>query len=582
VAAQALISASEVTVAPGATQPPLPTTWCGNILCELESGSLRPVFKPPRSKKGARPVSTASVFPERPLHVKNLPCTIDFAVFAACISEQQQQIWRSLLHFFRPAFFENLLQGTAPAASKKRLAPSDVSALVSCGVAEPCSCPLSFCAAFTVDELAKWRRRCIHHPGNINDRTDIPTARLPTLDDVRRLALDIQVHGDDAALGAVDFASFYYQFELPVEIRDYFAFLDENGNVFRLTRLPMGVSFAVGIAHFVSSCVAEAAASEQVSHLVYIDNIIFGGSTTAVAAALARLRELCRRIGLTIGDDSGVTKCTNFIGFEIDTNDFTIRNAASTTAKFAVVDPWGLATKRDLLRWFGSLFGLCRLCPGMLADQFFALKQYRRVAASVQKGDSLDSAACLWPSLRASLQQLILALGDRPKIPVFAVAQGTTSWIASDASNVGFGFSVVEASGRVWHGGSPWNVEEAALHINCKELLSLFLSAHIVDLRARPHVVWFVDNTTTAAAVRNGYSASEGINDVLRWIHRDFPCFPSRVRVRWVPSAFNPADGPSRLNFDDTTPVWSALQSLVIGWPSCSSVSISENPVVRV
>jgi len=476
--------------------------------------------------------------------------------FEGILNADEVKVWKVLVAFLEPSTYKEVATAatTTQQQPRTRLSTTDVRALVAAGVAEPAEDgERLFTGAFTVDEGDKGRRRCIHHPRMANDMLRVPRLRLPSL------SVLMECVGRYGYCSGFDYTSYYYQFEIPKGTRNYFCFGCEDGTVWRLTRLPMGVSFACAFANFVTSVVAARAAGDGVSFLTYIDNVIFFAHTAQDArAAETRFVRLSAELGLTIGDRASAATSGTFIGYDIDLTKKTIRNAERPTKKFLALDPAALVTCRDILRFFGALFSLLRLQPEVLARNFFLLKYYRRVCNKIQGGAGahLDSRTAIWPSLFSALGTLTRFLAGRP-VASAAAQEAPTLHIASDASDLGFGFSALGADGRTVHGGRRWDDVEQQQHINEKELRAVLLVARALRLERRAdRIVWLIDNTTALHSANRRYSKIFNFNEILADIGREFPGFFACVRFVWTPSRLNPADGPSRLVSADTAPVW--------------------------
>ena len=524
--------------------------WCANI----QTDGFRPIFFPPtsRTKKNIRADVRDEERFDLPIHVKTLTQTIDLRRFTGILTSEQSRVWDDLKKYFTPEFYAGTSaeQHRLPTLS---LSAMDANDLLAAGVAEPTHSPKLFCNAFTVNELAKSRRRCIHHPKTINDSTEIPRIRLPNSADLAKLATRHE------CVFAADYTAFYYQFELPPEIRDFFCFTAADGRTLRLTRLPMGVSFACALAHFVSTVIADKVSSPHTS-LTYIDNTIFFGSRVDLARTRKNFLQLTAFLGVTVGECSDVDESAAFIGYEIDTKTKTLRNSEKTTRKFLDIDVSSITTLRRALQWFGKVMGLCRIHPEFLAQSFFLLKFYRRLCNKVQQGAYLDNEITIWPSLAPSVQRLQQALGARRVVHLRDNTEQTT-FVASDASDYGFGFSLVR-SDTVFHWGRPWSSHERSLHINEKELLAVLLTLRVINPEDSEHFLWILDNTTALATSCRGYSATKSLNDIMASVFREFPHFVQRTRFLWVESAANPSDGPSRGTFSfDPRDAWIALST---------------------
>lgn len=115
-----------------------------------------------------------------------------------------------------------------------------------------------------------------------------------------------------------------------------------------------------------------------------------------------------------------------------------------------------------------------------------------------------------------------------------------------DASSVGFGYSVHGDSEA--RGGGRWLAADADRHINEKELLAVVFALKALSPPMSHKLVILVDSTVAFHALRKGYSASPGVNQVCAEIWGLIPK-TTALDLRWIPSVANPADPPSRGSF---------------------------------
>ena len=114
-----------------------------------------------------------------------------------------------------------------------------------------------------------------------------------------------------------------------------------------------------------------------------------------------------------------------------------------------------------------------------------------------------------------------------------------------DASLEGWGGVVVEQSGALTVVGDIWR-QEKGLHINileAKALLNTLLALDLWDLKGFRLDIR-VDNTSVMGAVRKRCQKNKILNDVVLAVWLIFKKVV--FSVKYIKSALNPADGPSR------------------------------------
>ena len=113
--------------------------------------------------------------------------------------------------------------------------------------------------------------------------------------------------------------------------------------------------------------------------------------------------------------------------------------------------------------------------------------------------------------------------------------------VYTDASNNHWGLVMDETTIS-----RPWTEEEQDHHINWKELRVIWHLVHLPEAQGRSIKI-ACDNTTTIAHInRFGGTRSPTLMNLTSnvWTH----CLRTNTRLKttYVPSAFNPADAPSR------------------------------------
>ena len=113
--------------------------------------------------------------------------------------------------------------------------------------------------------------------------------------------------------------------------------------------------------------------------------------------------------------------------------------------------------------------------------------------------------------------------------------------IYTDASSSGWGVVINNKS----HSGI-WNTQQQSRHINYKELLTVFIALKRPSVQGRT-VNIISDNVTTIAYINHfGGTRSPELMRLATTLWNWCLSTGTRIRTTYVPSAFNPADAPSR------------------------------------
>ena len=144
-----------------------------------------------------------------------------------------------------------------------------------------------------------------------------------------------------------------------------------------------------------------------------------------------------------------------------------------------------------------------------------------------------------------------------------------TITIATDASKIGFGWSLIFPTGRILSYGERWKPSESLLHINILEMMAarraLAMLADKFPASVNSTVVWLADNTTMIAVIfrriSQKFQLHEEAEHLLQLCHNmNWTLVPV-----WVASADNVADRPSRE---------------CAGWSSSTTTATNSTPIL--
>lgn len=413
--------------------------------------------------------------------------------------------------------------------------------------------------SFTVDEVAKHRRRWILHPklGNLlfnNKAIDIP---FPSL-------VDMEQHTILSPAGAIlyDFSWFFGQFEICLDaaLHNCILLRDKDGvlHAFAPRTVPTGACSPPLFAQILSLAVARAARNNDTTILAdaFVDNIrLCGAVKENLLAASNRLVEVCAAIGITINDENHNIQ-TKYVYLGIlfchDTN--TVSIAEKTRIKLATcLDSVNrAATDKWTLREISSAFGVCVWAASILGiykhDVYYVYKYVRRRASTCSDFEPTS----LWPCVVHLWSDWIMRLRASGPKKIFRDEPGTWT-VFTDASDDGWGCTAF-CGNQTFVVAGKWTKEMRAHHINLRELIAVRLSIQsmadkglFIAPTQRTLSLW-VDNTSTLFQIRGGGSKCYLYNKCIGHLNHLLTTLQVRLcSTAYISSKENPADVWSRL-----------------------------------
>jgi hypothetical protein len=434
---------------------------------------------------------------------------------------------------------------------------------------------------------------------------DPPRVALPTPDVLARLRVP---EGLSFFTAKADLDNYYHRLRLPPALVPYFALPPVLAADIGLVSdradgllypccltLPMGWSHSVYLAqaaheHLLNTStplqpadrIFPHSADFQLSrsrHLVYIDDVcMFGPDPVQLASWQQSYLEAAARAGVpakTVKVVSPRSGPVEVLGLEMDGNRGTLGLsparlellARDTLAVLAAGSSDGVSMRALVGRWLWAALPR-RPALSVLSSVFRFCDVIGRRTFS------------LWPSVRAELSLLV-------RLRPLLAASLRDSWfehaLATDASDTGQG--VVSTSIPVdqlrrlssLSGVSPAQMDDAARalnaklvagprwgtlvssrwsrseHVNVLEARALSTAVRWAISRTTPstcvgrNVLVFVDSAVVLSAATKGRSSSPLLLRRLRQLAALLLAAGTRLNLVWVPSAANPADGPSRI-----------------------------------
>ncbi|KAJ9453360.1 hypothetical protein DIPPA_22948 [Diplonema papillatum] len=296
-----------------------------------------------------------------------------------------------------------------------------------------------------------------------------------------------------------------------------------------------------------------AVSSDVVVH-VWVDNIRYAGPHDLVLAVTSRLDELASEAGMTwkAADTQTAAQRYEFIGVEWNHADGTVgvsRKMRSRLQRAEDAIEGGSMTASDVESLAGRLLHASAITGVFVGEFYFVLKFFRRVTNALNRGEkAVDEKVVLSGGIRRSLPVWLRRVARRRAVPV--AAQTPELAVFVDASLDGWGGVLVDVdTNDMVVVGARWKRAERRFHINELEAMALERSvAAITPAHAGSTVSIVVDNTSVQGVARKGSCLrSQVLNDS---VVRALLCLQRlniAFSVRWVKSAGNPADLPSRV-----------------------------------
>jgi hypothetical protein len=362
--------------------------------------------------------------------------------------------------------------------------------------------------------------------------------------------------------GMVDARSYFFQFGIGANIRNFFAarFSGSGGHfeLFRSLVLIMGWKWAPCIAQRFSNGLCSAAELRCGWVLPWLDNFVFGAqSKLDCEDSMERFMSVCKEFNVDIkeaGTELKATQHGDVLGMHFNLQQGSVSDSFVSKALTAIDAITEFTTPRQFYQALGSLiwrnFAVGR---SPLAQFPQLLKAARDIGSDITlKKATWDSLFTASPELLRELRFMRVQLNTNE--PLFArdldaTPSGLAAW--SDASDRAFGIVIEKNGADVFSSGGTFGLK-AHFHIYFKELLAAVWAAEAVarHLGDRPptspmSVLFLIDNMAVVGSLSRGHGHSTESDHLILRFYR---ALPSCVRpaIFWVPTGIQRADALSR------------------------------------
>lgn len=454
-----------------------------------------------------------------PVHFPQVT-TADIAKLRERMNERTKarfdKIWRHTTNFKPSQFVVNHPMKCCSTDAKQAVA-NDIA------VRLPAGTPVT-CHAFSVKEVKKkgWRRRALHWAKPFNDHTK----------DVYKADVNLRHPSEyfdrvNAETGATfDLKAGFFQVGLPKY--NLFTFMDDEGNIYGLKRLPMGICTSPEIMQIITSVLAGDPTmvvpkyAVNVTTDVWIDNILYSGSKERVNKAVAKFKRAALECGVTINWDESTENQEelDFIGMTLNFQKHTIDLARKNRDKIRDICFTDHMHVCELETAAARLMYASSILRVPLSKYYFAIKFLRRKLSEInretlKRSEIINVPASALKNYKA--WQADLNSAKARSLPQEEGRKAYTLW--TDSSLVGWGAVLIEdATQRIRIVAGKWTPAEQMAHINILEINAVALGLERFLCLDGAVVQPRIDNTSALGAIKKGYSHSYDLNEGARTI----------------------------------------------------------------
>lgn len=385
--------------------------------------------------------------------------------------------------------------------------------------------------------------------------------------------------------GLRDLKISFHQVVLPESVSAHFRFKDEEGQVWELTRLPMGFVASPEIMQIITSCIAGDISTNKpefctklVTTDVWIDNIRVTGKKAAVTQALQTIDANAAAIGATFNvDESKQGKQYEFIGIQFDHTSQKVKLASKPLARLVEFErlyqnSFADITCGQLEQLIGRLLFASTVLDIRTSSFWWALKATRRCLSLLSRGRiSVHDPAKLPQSAVGQLK--VWFRTAKANIPrSIHVYKNNGHVLFTDASGYGWGAVLVMKNGPVHVTGAKWENEWHDINqAECRAVvLALEAFHHHLEKGSRTKV--FVDNTSTMHTIKKGSSKALLLNEEVDRVRSLLKDKGISIDISYIATNDNPADVPSREPFEDSS---EEVNNKLARWEGQSSVELT-------
>lgn len=357
-----------------------------------------------------------------------------------------------------------------------------------------------------------------------------------------------------------DASSGFFQIPIPEHARCWFRFMDAAGNIYQMTRIPMGISPAVEMMQLIMEvligsplvCKPQFSINYLKHQHAYVDDIRISGSTSNVQRACQQIIKNALDLNVTLKTNPSPSSNYVFLGAHFDHQQHSVSIGPKLKAKIPSSFSSTTIVAKDLHSLIGRLIHSAGMLRLPLISYMFCIKWCARKFNQVNRGNIPSSSLIDLPQSVVKVLNSWCAVSHNKKLISPAPLTPHLTFFV-DASLQGWGVTVITHNSQVFHAGGKWekhethsdnsrgiiSLLEAKAFRNCVLCFSDLIVCHRnVDFR--------IDNTSVQSGVHRGAARSLNIIEILRHPIEFLAAFDVVATVAYVKSNNNIADAKSR------------------------------------
>ena len=470
--------------------------------------------------------------------------------------ERWNLLWRMLTvpDEFDAVPNESLVRSKLPLLHADKLVGDGILHRVS--AAELRARPTKACGRFFfVKELKdeSFRLRPIYHPLQLNDALD---KHYKAEMDLRHVGTYLDMTNREAAVVG-DLAISFFQIVLPESARAWFRLCDVDGNIYEMTRMPMGHIVSAELMQLAMEVICGCTRAIDTAHStkfanprlrvdVWVDNVRAAGTRADCEQTRARIVRCAEYVGAVFKEGPDVLTRYTFIGVSFNHDAKTVRVAKKTLDKIGTTAP-ATAPRSTYVKLVARLIFASGALRIPLGRHYLLIKMANRFAHALNSGGD-DEVKAFPPGLLPALQEWVRAAHGETRI--LPVPDGKPDIVYTDASLSGWGAYIFFANGETAILGGAWPRGTERSSGNMAQLEAQAVANTWAQVRhrliARRNFELKIDNSSVSSQIRRGIARSAPLNDRLTDTIADFAANSCRYTITLIKSADNLADAPSR------------------------------------
>ena len=367
------------------------------------------------------------------------------------------------------------------------------------------------------------------------------------------------VESEAATVG--DIKSGFQHIAIPIAARAWFRFVDSEGNLYQMTRLPMGLVPSVQLMEVVTLALIgspivcnTAAVFHGVKRDAFVDDFRIHGTTRRVDETITKIKERAQWLNIRIKDVEELETRTavTFLGVDYNHSNKNVRVNNKTLSKLPQRFETTI-TAGDLQRVVGRLIFCSAPLAINLGRYYFTMKHTTRICNKINNGVIDEETTISLPAaLRNSLQKWRDEVHTTKSYAGHDWKNSNNSprcILFTDASLFGWGAYLISSDGSVHIVGGAWNdtsirsgdiswLEGRAVRYAIQAFRGIIMQHKAVDLR--------IDNTSVVTAMGRGRAKAATVHveviEPIEWLR----VHGINIYVSYVASTSNLADPISR------------------------------------